>query len=62
MHKLPFFYIFALYLAIFICKNFDYGEKFRPTAKVYKKSANRLHSVDFVYILKHLVAPHSTFR
>lgn len=62
MHKLLFFYIFALYLAIFICKNFDCGEKFRPTAKVYKKPANRLHSVDFVYILKHLVAPHSTFR
>lgn len=62
MHKLPFFYIFVLYLAIFICKNFDCGEKLRPTAKVYKKPANRLHSVDFVYILKHLVAPHSTFR
>lgn len=62
MHKLPFFYIFALYLAIFICKNFDCREKLRPTAKVYKKPAIRLHSVDFAYILKHLIAPHGTFR
>lgn len=62
MHKLPFFYIFAIYLAIFIYQNFGCRDKGRHTAKVYKKPAIRLHSVDFAYILKHLIAAHGTFR